>query len=113
MHTQVLAGCGRSSQGISVSRGHGLISPSADENQRIAPGYCQSFGLGFFECFQLAEDERAGGERRRREGKGTAGTGPVYAYAEAHFRSRWRRPRASAARIACATISAVTGNGSL
>ena len=57
----------------------------------IAPDYRQSFALGFFERFQLAEDERAGGERCRRKGDGTAGTGPVNVHAEVHVRSRWRR----------------------
>jgi alpha-L-arabinofuranosidase len=33
-----------------------LINRWADENDRIAPDYYQSFGLGFFEYFQLAED---------------------------------------------------------
>ena len=33
-----------------------LINRWADENDRIAPDYFQSFGLGFFEYFQLAED---------------------------------------------------------
>lgn len=34
----------------------GLINRWADENDRIAPDYYQSFGLGFYEYFQLAED---------------------------------------------------------
>ncbi len=34
----------------------GLINRWADENERIAPDYYQSFGLGFYEYFQLAED---------------------------------------------------------
>ena len=33
-----------------------LINRWADENDRVAPDYYQSFGLGFFEYFQLAED---------------------------------------------------------
>ena len=33
-----------------------IINRWADENDRIAPDYYQSFGLGFFEYFQLAED---------------------------------------------------------
>jgi len=33
-----------------------LINRWADENERVAPDYYQSFGLGFFEYFQLAED---------------------------------------------------------
>jgi alpha-N-arabinofuranosidase len=33
-----------------------LVNRWADENDRIAPDYYQSFGLGFYEYFQLAED---------------------------------------------------------
>jgi alpha-N-arabinofuranosidase len=33
-----------------------MINRWADENDRVAPDYFQSFGLGFFEYFQLAED---------------------------------------------------------
>jgi alpha-N-arabinofuranosidase len=39
-----------------VAERRGLINRWADENERIAPDYYQSFGLGFFEYFQLAED---------------------------------------------------------
>ena len=39
-----------------VAERRGLINRWADENDRIAPDYYQSFGLGFFEYFQLAED---------------------------------------------------------
>jgi alpha-L-arabinofuranosidase len=39
-----------------VAERRALINRWADENERIAPDYYQSFGLGFFEYFQLAED---------------------------------------------------------
>jgi alpha-N-arabinofuranosidase len=39
-----------------VSERRSIINRWADENARIAPDYYQSFGLGFFEYFQLAED---------------------------------------------------------
>ena len=39
-----------------VAERRGIINRWADENERIAPDYYQSFGLGFFEYFQLAED---------------------------------------------------------
>ncbi len=39
-----------------VSERRSLINRWADENARIAPDYYQSFGLGFYEYFQLAED---------------------------------------------------------
>ena len=39
-----------------VAERRAIINRWADENERIAPDYYQSFGLGFFEYFQLAED---------------------------------------------------------
>ena len=39
-----------------VAERRGLINRWANENDRVAPDYYQSFGLGFFEYFQLAED---------------------------------------------------------
>ena len=39
-----------------VAERRAMINRWADENERIAPDYYQSFGLGFFEYFQLAED---------------------------------------------------------
>jgi alpha-L-arabinofuranosidase len=39
-----------------VAERRALINRWADENERIAPDYYQSFGLGFYEYFQLAED---------------------------------------------------------
>ncbi len=39
-----------------VAERRGIINRWADENERIAPDYYQSFGLGFFEYFQLAQD---------------------------------------------------------
>jgi alpha-N-arabinofuranosidase len=39
-----------------VAERRAMINRWADENDRVAPDYYQSFGLGFFEYFQLAED---------------------------------------------------------
>jgi alpha-L-arabinofuranosidase len=39
-----------------IAERRGLINRWADENERITPDYYQSFGLGFYEYFQLAED---------------------------------------------------------
>ena len=39
-----------------VTERRALINRWANENDRVAPDYYQSFGLGFFEYFQLAED---------------------------------------------------------
>lgn len=39
-----------------VTERRAMINRWADENDRVAPDYYQSFGLGFFEYFQLAED---------------------------------------------------------
>jgi len=39
-----------------VTERTGIINRWADENERTAPDYYQSFGLGFYEYFQLAED---------------------------------------------------------
>ena len=39
-----------------VAERRALINRWANENDRVAPDYYQSFGLGFFEYFQLAED---------------------------------------------------------
>jgi alpha-N-arabinofuranosidase len=39
-----------------LSERRSLINRWADENARVAPDYYQSFGLGFYEYFQLAED---------------------------------------------------------
>jgi alpha-L-arabinofuranosidase len=39
-----------------ITERRGIINRWADENERITPDYFQSFGLGFYEYFQLAED---------------------------------------------------------
>jgi alpha-L-arabinofuranosidase len=39
-----------------ISDRRAIINRWADENQRVTPDYFQSYGLGFFEYFQLAED---------------------------------------------------------
>ena len=39
-----------------ISERRSLINRWNDENARVAPDYYQSFGLGFYEYFQLAED---------------------------------------------------------
>jgi alpha-L-arabinofuranosidase len=39
-----------------VSERRSIINRWSDENARIAPDYYQSFGLGFYEYFQLSED---------------------------------------------------------
>ena len=39
-----------------VSERRSIINRWNDENARVAPDYFQSFGLGFYEYFQLAED---------------------------------------------------------
>jgi alpha-L-arabinofuranosidase len=39
-----------------VAERRAIINRWADENERITPDYFQSFGLGFYEYFQLAED---------------------------------------------------------
>ncbi|MEO8370753.1 MAG: alpha-L-arabinofuranosidase C-terminal domain-containing protein [Candidatus Solibacter sp.] len=39
-----------------VSERRSIINRWSDENARVAPDYFQSFGLGFYEYFQLSED---------------------------------------------------------
>ena len=39
-----------------VAERRALINRWNNENDRVAPDYYQSFGLGFFEYFQLGED---------------------------------------------------------